>query len=253
MGRFFGQEIKTELSKVSSSLSQLASGSYLKIGGQGYENSVLTLDINSSGFGGIDISTKEPLTFYNVFAVHNGSIVGLVASKEDAPIGFNGYSIVGRLRTDASGDLIGASNKDVGSVGDIKDSRLTEEQFVLENGIGWLLYDGSDITGRRLATLISSNVLEDARGIARRGKNNGRSDGNENPDGDLALGTYTADKLGSHDHNSSLNTPTNQPSAAIGNGVRATTPGLGSFNTGLTGDNETSPKNLTVNVFIKVE
>lgn len=134
-------------------------------------------------------------------------------------------------------------------VGSIVDSMLTEDQFQLQLGnpspATWVLADGRDITGTSLNLLTGQTNAPDLRGIFTRGKNNGRVDGNQNPDGNLPLGTFTDDKFESHFH--VFRSP--QGSGASGSPGDG---GLAAENTSSTGGNETAPKNVTVNKFIRI-
>lgn len=89
-------------------------------------------------------------------------------------------------------------------VGSIVASMLDESTFQAQNTSPsperWVLADGRDVTGSTYQSLTGDTTIPDLRGNFLRGKNNGRSDGKENPDGDLALGTYTASKFASHNH-----------------------------------------------------
>jgi hypothetical protein len=134
-------------------------------------------------------------------------------------------------------------------IGSIVDSTLTEVQFQAQIGnpspVTWVLADGRDITGTSLQLLTGQLNAPDLRGIFTRGKNNGRADGNQNPDGDLAIGTYTADKFLSHTHSY------REPG---GGGVSGEpgSQGLIGATTGGAGGNETAPKTITVNKFIRI-
>ncbi|MCK5355243.1 MAG: hypothetical protein KAJ63_09005 [Methyloprofundus sp.] len=64
----------------------------------------------------------------------------------------------------------------------------------------WVLADGKDVSGSAYAQVTGNSHIPDFRGVFLRGKNNGRNDGNENPDGDLALGIYQADIFAEHTH-----------------------------------------------------
>jgi hypothetical protein len=135
-----------------------------------------------------------------------------------------------------------------GKVGDTISSFLTELQFQNERDGTWILADGRSITGSDLATLTGWTNAPDLRGVFLRGKDNGAG---VNPDGDLALGTYTDDKFESHSHVQSNINNTNQPgstSATSGTRYSAT----GNYSTASTGGNETAPKSVTVNHFIKI-
>lgn len=80
-------------------------------------------------------------------------------------------------------------------VGTYMQSMLTEVQFQAEAGSGWVLADGRSVVGSRYETITGSANIPDARGTFLRSKNNGRADGNQNPDGDLTLGQFTGDAI----------------------------------------------------------
>ncbi len=137
-------------------------------------------------------------------------------------------------------------------IGAIKNSMLTEVQFQAQNGSGWVLCDGRDVTGSDYDTLTGNTTLPDARGQFLRGKSHGRSDGQENPDGDSALGTAQTDAFDSHSHTL---TGVQSPLTA-GNrnvlGSFASGPANSAESTTSDGGNETRPKNITINIFIKI-
>lgn len=141
-------------------------------------------------------------------------------------------------------------------VGTIVDSILTESQWQALTGTPspelWILADGRSIAGSALANSPGyplGNFAPNICGIFRRGKNNGRSDGNQNPDGELALGTYTADKFLNHSHSYS----NVAVFLTVGNGAGPSPLFPASpANTGSTGANETAPKNITINTFIRI-
>jgi hypothetical protein len=172
-------------------------------------------------------------------------------------------------------------NSTIGSIGDIQESMLTLAQFQAQPGRGtaWVLADGSSCAGTAYARITGKQNLPDLRGVFRRAKNNGRSDGNQNPAGDLALGTFQSDQIASHLH--SISDPGHFHDAHIGNttsgsdnrfaqvvsasgasnvvtrnnvdansGIVANTTGITATNA--FGASETSPKAVTVNVFIRV-
>lgn len=138
-------------------------------------------------------------------------------------------------------------------VGTVVDSMLTEMQFHNLTGNPnpsiWVLCNGQDVSGSAYATATGFSSAPDLRGIFRRGKNNGRSDGNQNPDGELPLGTYTADKFLSHTH--IYNDVQTFVSVASGTGQSPLFPAAPA-QTAATGGNETAPKNLTINSFIRI-
>lgn len=179
--------------------------------------------------------------------------------------------------SEASLDALGSSINGLLSVllpvGSVLDSVLTEAQFQAQIGnpspATWILADGRNISGSLLAIITGFSSAPDLRGITTRGKNNGRSDGNQNPDGELAIGTYTASRFTSHNHG--VTDPAHDHNFGIGkNGSdnQSSSPPYGSANgtsgswttathtTGITinntGGNDTAPANVTVNIFIRI-
>jgi hypothetical protein len=158
------------------------------------------------------------------------------------------------------------------TVGDVRESLLTQTQFQAVNGPGWVLMDGRDISGSALATLTGLTSLPDARGVALRGKHHGRSDGGGNPDGDLAIGFSQADALGSHGHSVVSNPhtggsggydqpaafnqgyPTNGlgPQSWVANSVQNRAIPYGRLYASDVGDAETRMRNITVNIFVRI-
>lgn len=134
-------------------------------------------------------------------------------------------------------------------IGSIQASLLTETQFQSQFGAGWVLAKGQNVSGSNYANITGSLTVPDLRGVFLRGKNNGRSDGNENPDGESSLGTYQGDQLSSHNH-----TYTRSSSVDPGWGQYAAGGGANSNQVAVTstGGNETRSKNVTVNYFIRI-
>lgn len=85
-------------------------------------------------------------------------------------------------------------------VSSVIDAVCTEAQFQGMNGTGWILADGRSVTGSAYATLTGNSTVPDFRGITRRAKNNGRSDGTEDESGDHTLGSYQGPRLQGHNH-----------------------------------------------------
>ena len=169
-------------------------------------------------------------------------------------------------------------SRDSGSpLGQIVSAVLNEAEFQAINGSEWVLSDGRDVSGSEYHTLTGNQFIPDLRGMFLRGSNDGgssrgtRSDGNENPDGIVTLGAYSADKFLEHDHtlfatgqlsippstnpadfvalrqsyaNGTLGIP--EAELAKVSNVVATTTGSG------VGGNENAPKSITVNHFIKI-
>ena len=147
------------------------------------------------------------------------------------------------------------------AIGDVVQSLLTETQFQSERGLTWVLMDGRSVTGSDYATLTGSSSIPDARGVFLRGKNNGRSDGKQNPDGDSSLGVYQEDAFQGHGHlyrskNQGANAYNNAGANAgihnLDNSFPVERPinlsGSGTVRYGT----ETRPKNITINYFIKI-
>lgn len=159
---------------------------------------------------------------------------------------------VSEAAASAIGGLANAILSILFPVGAIIDSMLTESQFAgqLPAGSGtWVPADGRNVSGSAYSTLTTFATVPDLRGIFRRGKNNGRSDGNQNPDGDLALGTYSADKFISHTH--TYDDVQTFVSVSSGTGQSPLFPAAPA-QTGNFGTNETAPKNVTINSYIRI-
>jgi hypothetical protein len=136
-------------------------------------------------------------------------------------------------------------------VGSIIHSMLTLSQFQAILGTDWAMFDGSSCAGSLLESVTGISILPDARGCALRGKDNGRG---LNPDGDLALGTYQADQVISHSH--PIYTYVAGPGTIIESlqavsMISTSAVSSTSYETAF-GGNETRMKNITVNIFIKI-
>jgi hypothetical protein len=83
------------------------------------------------------------------------------------------------------------------SIGEIKYSMLTLAQFQAEYDTTWVLANGANVAGSNYATVTGNTNIPDLRGRFLRGKNNGRTGGSADPNGDLALGSDTAFRTGS--------------------------------------------------------
>jgi hypothetical protein len=158
------------------------------------------------------------------------------------------------------------SNDSVSAVGDIVHSILTEAQFRALRGSGWILCDGRSIAGSKLATQFGINTAPDARGQFLRGKNNGRADGNQDPDGERSLGNFQTDAI----RNITGNVGDFGVAIGAGNGPNGafqsknlTTSFIGGSGSGNQGADfnasrvvptaaDNRPKNIAVNIFIKI-
>lgn len=239
------------LSKVNATTVELAA-SLVTLGGLQYDTGTLSLSTLLTGVGGLDAGPVQNNKVYNTFMILDSGEPALIASLSSAPSGYTVYTKVGAFNSSGVGDINGASEKDQGKVGDIIHSMLTEEQFILENGGGWILADGRDVTGSKYATVTGNTTVPDMRGQFVRGKNNGRNDGQENPDGDVVLGASQSDGNKSHNH-----AHAGHVNSGGGYGGTGFTFGgsnqVATYYTSPDGGGESRPKNITVNIFIKIE
>jgi hypothetical protein len=142
----------------------------------------------------------------------------------------------------------------VWKIGDIKHSFLDETQFQSEHDDTWVLCDGSDITGSDLHAVTGWTSTPDVRGRFLRAKDH--TAGN-NPDGDLALGTYQADQFGQHSHDNTIRGGNGIDNDIENNGQVHGRSGFAGNKSGVVnivaaGGNETRPKNVTCNMYIKI-
>jgi hypothetical protein len=146
-------------------------------------------------------------------------------------------------------------------IGSVKYSPLSEAQFQALYGTGWVLYDNRSVVGSSLNTKYGVATLHDHRGLYPRAKNNGRSDGKQNPAGELAIGTYQEDFLQDHVHvtvlqDDNFQLPNLDPQELMDNDTSGSTSSApwtssGLF-TGKVNANETKVKALILNAFIKI-
>lgn len=151
------------------------------------------------------------------------------------------------------------------AVGSIQASLLTEAEFQSIFGTGWVLARGQSVSGSKYTSLTGVSSVPDLRGQFLRGKNNGRSDGNQDPGGERNLrdGVIQQDQYQGHTHSTGstisgaggglvyLQPPglsNNQVSGYVTKGNFADEVGNGTPRTG----NETRPRNVTVNYFIRI-
>jgi hypothetical protein len=121
---------------------------------------------------------------------------------------------------------------------------LTEAQFQQQMGSGWVLADGRNISGSAFAKLYGSNTLPDRRGTVSRMKDNGKG---LDPAGDLALGAYEADTLGSHTHTATVSpNPHGHNIATVGVATAGANLNTPNYNGGFSNTTPTSTTSLTV-------
>ena len=163
--------------------------------------------------------------------------------------------------------------------GTIVYSMLDEHTFRQEMGAGenWIMADGRSIVGQgtRYEQLGFTHV-PNLCGVFVRGKNNGRADGYQNPDGELPLGQMTQDRFMHHNHTGQTGDDSPDHSHGFGGypfgasyGGDNSTENLGTAPNGFyrqtdgasvrhkhaiatDGGLETSPKSITLNAYIKL-
>jgi len=162
------------------------------------------------------------------------------------------------------------NQSDLNPVGMVVYADLTEAQFQSLNGTGWVLADGRSVAGSTYATVTGNTTVSDLRGVTIRSKNNGRADGNQDPDGERALRSFqshataknglTASQA-SHTHTVTGNVQMQGPAGNLSHGTGGSTE---SYQTNPTtdsktpiitigaGDNETRMRNVALNPFIKI-
>lgn len=89
------------------------------------------------------------------------------------------------------------------AIGSIQASLLTEAQFQAQFGTGWVLARGQSVSGSKYASLTGATSVPDMRGMFLRGKNNGRNDGYQDPEGErnqLNQPLPQTDAFQSHNH-----------------------------------------------------
>ena len=161
-------------------------------------------------------------------------------------------------------------------VGSVTASILTESQFQAQTASPapqtWILCDGRDVEGTLFSQVTGLTNVPDMRGLFIRGKNNGRSDGDQNPDGELALGQFSGQRFGAHNHafndpghshsmnpdfgdaGTNYNSGNNRQAYAaspFGTGAHTATSSTG-ISIQVQGGNDTAPANLTLNWFIRI-
>lgn len=155
-------------------------------------------------------------------------------------------------------------------VGDVIHSMLTEAQFQAQRDSTWVLMDGRDLSitnpGSAYQALTGQSVLPDSRGRFLRGLD---TSGTVDPDGaSRALGSSQADALQGHFHKQYYSDNTgalNGGGSLYRNFVPATNANIAAvrndhirqpISDGINGTprtaKETRPKNVTINIFIKI-
>jgi hypothetical protein len=149
--------------------------------------------------------------------------------------------------------------KDEGLLGEVRMSILTETEFRRIYGEEWVLMNGQTIQGSDLALQFPEvTALPDARGVFLRGYNNDRPVSQGNPDG-TQLGVAQNDEVGGHDH--TIHRSKGDPNPGCSR-IQTVAGGSSTANSECASDilriarnsgNETRPKSVTVNIFIKIK
>lgn len=139
-------------------------------------------------------------------------------------------------------------------VGDIVSSSLTLEQFTITHGTGWRLANGGAVPGTAYSRVTGLTTVPDLRGVFLRGRNYDRRLDMGDPAGDKPVGTYEADELKKHAHKieprpMARGAPLNpEYDLATTANLMGRIPETEPF-----GGNETRPRSVVVNFFIKVD
>jgi hypothetical protein len=158
-------------------------------------------------------------------------------------------------------DKISALQQESYQVGDVVSSMLTDDQFQAQRvSTEWVLADGRSVVGSLYAKVTGNTNIPDLRGVFLRGKNNLTPDesAGRNPAGDLPLGQYQPDALAAHQHDFKYGFK--QDTAEILDRIQGSTNTPYTFGPD-TGEKteiqpnaseETRPRNVTANYFIKI-
>lgn len=247
------------------------SESRITLGGQQeYFNSL------SYTISGLVASTK-----YNLFLVNSGSALSLVPSTNSISVGPTGYTLFKYIRSFVTNSLSAFGSfsgliSDPNPVGTIVQSMLSLSQFQSLYGTGWVLADGSSVSGSMYHAVTNNATVPDARGLfLRAAGTRGTQIGGVTYTGGNA-GDANGDTMQGHKHN--VNDPGHthaapgaQSSASTGGFLRGSVPefvnastdarttGISVQNPSTDGSSgnprtgaETRPANLAVNVFIKI-
>lgn len=139
------------------------------------------------------------------------------------------------------------------TIGDIKYSLLAPDSFRKLHGKGWVLMDGREIKGTKLAQLGFKKV-PDARGVFLRGMNEKRAVDSGDADGDRDLGTYQKDRIKSHTHKIAIGVTHDDGGGHVRGGTldRGKAVGATVADTGNVAVKETNPRNITVYIYVKI-
>lgn len=88
-------------------------------------------------------------------------------------------------------------------IGMMKASLLSETDWQSAMGSGWVLADGSNVSGSLYESIIGSSSVPDMRDMFARGKNNSRSSSTGDASGERSLGSVQDNQNALHDHTTS--------------------------------------------------
>jgi len=231
----------------------------LAISGKVFDESGLVTTVAVSG------SSTSATTMYSTNARSNVAckLIGKVTATRSGS-DWDSVTVV-FTSTKAVSESIGS-----GTIGDIKMSMLTEAQFQAFNGTGWVLADGSSCSSTAYGLLTGASNLPDFRGEFVRGLDNGRG-----VDSGRTLGSAQADATdvngmsiptgGGHTHDiyskviTGSETDQYVATANPHNITVSTYRKIGyaasstHSHTLSSSDSETRPRNVSANIFIKVD
>lgn len=215
------------------------------------------IEFNSSSVNSREVTVVSNYAYVDRPEMHFLQRFDILAAQLEEIAQQGGYSLdlsafPNRLDLKQFGDRLIAAEQaatDDGKVGDVVESLLDEVQFQNERNSTWVLADGRNVAGSKFENITNMSNVPDARGMFLRGKNNGRNDGLEDPAGERNLGDFQNDEFKSHTH--SLPNLTSDSGSST-DGPNTPNDGTVENSTGATGGDETRPKNIAVNYFIKI-
>lgn len=143
-----------------------------------------------------------------------------------------------------------------GALGDVKYSMLDEVAFIAENGDCWVMMDGRNVASSNLAQYLPSNTIPDPRGYFLRSydtRTTGRVDKDRTPTD--AVGQPQNDAFEEHQHELTNFDPNGSFLATEGGSTRRIIQHQANYSgrlTGTAGGSETRPKNISMNIYIRI-
>lgn len=147
-------------------------------------------------------------------------------------------------------------NVNITPVATIEAAFLTEVQFQVQKGVGWILADGRSVSGSAYYSLTGRTNVPDCRGLFLRGRDHGRG---IVPEGNVDVTTYLGDTFESHTHGNTVDFGgmgfgnRDHTNVEAGDARPQCLPDWPAYtNIFNTGGNETRSQNITVNYFIRI-